>query len=728
MLCGAVQGVGFRPFVYRLATELELAGWVLNSSGGLVIEVEGARERLERFLARLEQERPPAAVILTRETSFLAAAGFAGFEIRASEAGAEKSASVLPDLATCPACLAELGDAADRRFGYAFTNCTRCGPRYTIVLGIPYDRPNTTMAGFPMCAECAREYRDPADRRFHAQPVACPRCGPRLWIEPAEQARQGVPPLRQAAEALGEGRIVALKGIGGFQLLADAGNEAAIEKLRWLKQREEKPFALMMPALEAVRRFCAVSTAEETLLGSAAAPIVLLRPNGAPGIAPNVAKSSPYLGAMLPYSPLHHLLMREYPHPIVATSGNRSDEPIAVENGEARERLGGIADLFVMHDRPIARHSDDSVVRVARERESVLRRARGYAPLPVRAPRELPAVLAVGAHLKNTVAIGVGRQVFLSQHIGDLDTVEARGAFERAIADLCRLYDFEPRVVACDLHPDYASTAWARSSGLPVAAVQHHYAHVAACAAENDVRGEYLGVAWDGTGYGLDGTVWGGEFFLAREGRFERIAHLRPFRLPGGEAAVREGWRVAASLLWEAFGAEAIPERAGQGVLVRMLERELNSPLSTSVGRLFDAVASLAGVAQENRFEGQAAMELESRIGGLNTEEAYPLEGVEVGDWVPLLEAVRADVARGASQAVIAARFHNALVQWIVRVAQRAGAGQVVLSGGCFQNSYLVERAVAALEARRFSVYTHQRVPPNDGGIALGQAVLAGGE
>ena len=587
--------------------------------------------------------------------------------------------------------------------------------------GIPYDRPNTTMSGFPMCEACAREYRDPADRRFHAQPIACPHCGPRIWVEPESQD----PPLRRVAEALAQGQVVGLKGIGGFQLLADAGDEAAIERLRWLKHREEKPFALMMPSPEVVRRFCVLSPAEEALLVSAAAPIVLLRPNGPPGIAPNVAKSSPYLGVMLPYSPLHHLLMREYPRPIVATSGNRSDEPIAIDNAEARQRLGDIASLFLMHDRPVARHADDSVVRLARGRESVLRRARGYAPLPVHLDRCLPPVLAVGAHLKNTVAIAVGRQVYLSQHIGDLDTLEARGAFERAIRDLCRLYEFEPRLVACDLHPDYASTEWARASGLPVAAVQHHHAHVAACAAENGVRGEYLGVSWDGTGYGLDGTVWGGEFFLAHDGGFERVAHLRPFRLPGGEAAIREGWRAAASLLWEIGGDEAMPERPQKAVLARMLARNVNCPVTTSVGRLFDAVASLAGVAHENRFEGQAAMELESRIGGLITEEAYPLAGEETGDWAPLVEAVRSDVAHGVPTALTAARFHNALVEWIVRVALRVATPQVVLSGGCFQNSYLVERAAAALEARGFSVYTHQRVPPNDGGLALGQAVIA---
>jgi hydrogenase maturation protein HypF len=708
-LYGAVQGVGFRPFVYRLATEMGLAGWVLNSSAGLTVEVEGAREDLNRFLARLDSEKPTAAVVLAREVSWLAPAGFTRFEIVASDDAAEKTAAVLPDLATCPACLTEIFDPANRRFRYPFTNCTECGPRYTIVLDIPYDRPRTTMQGFTLCPDCLREYTDPADRRFHAQPNACPVCGPRLSMEIAEAARE-----------IAAGRILALKGIGGFQLLVDARNEDAVARLRRLKRREEKPFALMMPSVEAIREHCPVSEAEERVLKSSAAPIVLLRPKGETGIAANVAHNSPYLGVMLPYSPLHHLLMRECPFPLVATSGNLSDEPIATDNAEARERLGGIADAFLMHDRPVARPCDDSVARVTRGRESVIRRARGYAPLPVRVDRELPPVLAVGGHLKNTVAIAVGRQVFLSQHVGDLDTAEARGAFENAIADLCRLYRFEPKLVACDLHPDYASTHWALASGLPVVRVQHHQAHAAACAAENAIRGPYLGVAWDGTGYGLDGTVWGGEFFLVEDGRLERIAHLRPFRLPGGEAAVREGWRSEAGLLFETFGAEAVENR----IVRRMLERGVNTPLTSSVGRLFDAVASMAGVARVNRFEGQAAMLLERAIGGLAIEEAYPLP--ETGDWAPLVEAVRADVARGATPALIAARFHNALANWIVAVAARSGIRRVALSGGVFQNGYLVERAAALLEARGFAVYTHQRVPANDGGIALGQAVMGG--
>lgn len=729
LMAGAVQGVGFRPFVYRLASELDLKGWVLNSGNGLVIEAEGPEATLERFLVRLERERPPSSLVLAREVSILEPAGYATFEIRRSDEQEEKTVSLLPDLATCPQCLRELNDPADRRYRYPFTNCTACGPRYTIILDIPYDRPRTTMRGFEMCPDCRREYTDSADRRFHAQPNACPVCGPRVWIElasgkPAQASLSPHPdPIRAAAEALRTGHIVALKGIGGFQLLVDARNEQAVARLRRLKQREEKPFALMAPTLEAIRECAEMSDAEERLLRSPAAPIVLLRPRDNHPLAPNVAQSSPYLGFMLPYSPLHHLLMQECGFPIVATSGNLSDEPIAIDNQEARVRLGGIADLFLMHDRPVARPCDDSVARVSRSRQSVLRRARGYAPLPVLTRRRLPAVLAVGGHLKNTVAIAVGLQVYLSQHVGDLDTAEARGAFVRAIEDLCRLYRLQPELVACDLHPDYASTHWARSSGLPVYAVQHHQAHVASCAAENDLEGEYLGVGWDGTGFGLDGSVWGGEFFLVQEGRFERVAHLRPFRLPGGEAAVKEGWRVAASLLFETFGPEAIENQA----LLRMIQRGINSPWSTSVGRLFDAVAALAGLARINRFEGQAAMQLERAIGWIQTEDCYPLDEKDgVADWRPLIAAVQDDVSRGVSAGVVSARFHNALAAWIVRVARRTGVRQVALSGGVFQNAYLTERAAAQLEQARIRVATHQRVPANDGGLALGQAVIAG--
>jgi len=738
-LRGAVQGVGFRPFVYRLATEMSLCGWVLNSSAGLVVEVEGSPEQLLTFEVRLERERPKASVVTVRETEWLAPEGFTRFEIHQSETDSARSVNVLPDLAMCADCRNELLDPANRRFQYPFTNCTNCGPRYTIVVDIPYDRPNTTMREFVLCPACREEYENPADRRFHAQPNACPVCGPKL---------DGT--IAETAEALRRGEIVALKGVGGFQLLVDARQPAAVARLRQRKHREEKPFALMMPSLEMAHEYCEISSAEVEVLASLAAPIVLLRPKPGTDIAWNVAHCSPYLGIMLPYSPLHLLLMRECNFPLIATSGNRSDEPIAIANDEAAVRLTDIADRFLMHNRPIVRACDDSVVRLTRGRAGILRRARGYAPLGVRVPHPVPPVLAVGGHLKNTVAIGIGQDVFLSQHIGDLETLEARLAFERAIDDLCRLYSFKPEAVVCDLHPDYASTHWAEKSGLPVFRVQHHQAHVAACAAENNVEGPYLGVSWDGTGYGLDGAIWGGEFFRVENNQYERIAHLRIFGLPGGDTAVRQGWRSGASLLFEARkefpgltkpvrpGAPQFVESSLSGVphvslplrdmgnsdatVQQMLERGINVVPTTSVGRLFDAVASITGIAQQNRFEGQAAMLLENEIGALKTEEAYPLDG---GDWAPLIAAVMRAKQEGMPVAKIAARFHNSLVNWILEVADQAGLKQVVLSGGVFQNRYLTERTAALLEAREFSVYTHGQVPPNDGGIALGQAVMA---
>ncbi len=639
-----------------------------------------------------------------------------------SDTDTGKSVNVLPDLATCPDCRAELFDPTNRRFQYPFTNCTNCGPRYTIVVDIPYDRPNTTMRDFVLCPACREEYENPANRRFHAQPNACPVCGPKL---------DGT--ISDVAAALLAGKIVALKGIGGFQLFVDARQPAAVARLRHRKHREEKPFALMMPSLAMAHEYCHIASAELKLLESQAAPIVLLRPKSGTDIAWNVAHCSPYLGVMLPYSPLHHLLMQQCNFPLIATSGNRSDEPIAIANDEAATRLKDIADHFLMHNRPIVRACDDSVVRLTRGRAGILRRARGYAPLGIRVPQDLPPVLAVGGHLKNTVAIAVGQDVFLSQHIGDLETVEARHAFERAIEDLCRLYSFKPEAVVCDLHPDYASTQWADRSGLPVIRVQHHQAHVASCAAENGVEGPYLGVSWDGTGYGLDGSIWGGEFFRVEGNEFDRIAHLRPFNLPGGDAAVREGWRSATSLLFEVFGpnsTDPVPQQPPTGKprlddknIRYMLEHKINVVPTTSVGRLFDAVACIAGIARENRFEGQAAMLLENEIAGLRMEEAYPLPD---GDWGPLISSVVADQRAGVLVPVIAARFHNALVNWIVNVATSTGLKQVVLSGGVFQNRYLTERAAAILESRGYQVHTHQRVPPNDGGIALGQAVMAG--
>jgi hydrogenase maturation protein HypF len=761
VLRGAVQGVGFRPFTYRLATELGLFGWVLNSAQGVFIEVEGERARLDQFLLRLQAERPARAVIQSLEPAFLDPVGYDRFEVRFSAEAGAKTALILPDIATCPACLAEILDPQNRRYLYPFTTCTDCGPRFSIIEALPYDRANTSMKRFAMCRECEREYRDPGNRRFHAEPNACPACGPQLELwDPAGVVLSGrQEALSQAAEAVRAGQVLALKGLGGFQLLVDARSEQAVQRLRQRKHREEKPLALMFPSLDAIKRHCEVSPFEERLLLAPEAPIVLLRRRhphlGDPQLAPCVAPWNPNLGAMLPYTPLHHLLLRELDFPVVATSGNLSDEPLCTDEREALERLQGIADIFLVHDRPIVRHVDDSVVRVVLDRELVMRRARGYAPLPVllksaqSGPRAEPpgqdvtqgkaeAILAVGAHLKNAVALAVGPQVFISQHIGDLETRQANAAFCRVVEDLQRLYDVKPGLVACDLHPDYLSTKHAAGLSLPVLAIQHHYAHVAACMAENELEGSVLGVSWDGTGYGTDGTIWGGEFLLTDETSFARVAHWRQFGLPGGEAAIKEPRRVGLGLLFALLGAQAFerqdlfPVRSFSDselpVLRQMLERGLQSPVTSSVGRLFDAVASLVGLRQRVRFEGQAAMELEFSIES-DHDEAYPLALREgrplIVDWEPMIHRILQDLEQGATIGVVAALFHNTLVEAIVQVARKVQQSRIVLTGGCFQNRYLTERAVRRLREAGFKPYWHQRVPPNDGGIALGQIAAA---
>jgi hydrogenase maturation protein HypF len=753
---GAVQGVGFRPFVHRLAAELGLAGWVNNSSQGVFIEAEGPRASLEQFLLRLRTEKPPRSFIQSMESWWLDAAGYAGFEIRPSETGGGKTAIIMPDLATCPECLHEIFDPQNRRHLYPFTNCTHCGPRFSIMLSLPYDRANTSMKRFAMCPQCGQEYRDPENRRFHAQPNACPKCGPHLELWDAGGAVLAArhEALLQAVKTVREGKILALKGIGGFQLLVDARNDEAVRRLRERKQREEKPFAVMYPSLDAVRADCRVADADARLLASPEAPIVLLKRRAA--LAPAVAPGNPNLGVMLAYSPLHHLLMFELKFPVVATSGNLSDEPICIDEREALQRLRNIADVFLVHDRPIVRHLDDSVARVVLGREQVLRRARGYAPLPVRLTAGRPAtaldtaspVLAVGGHLKNTVALAIGPQVFVSQHIGDLETVQSYEAFLGVINDFERLYDAEPRWIAHDGHPDYLSTQFARSllahkAGPRGVSVQHHIAHVLACAAENELAPPLLGVSWDGTGHGLDGTVWGGEFFLVTATACRRVAHLRQFRLPGGAQAVKEPRRAMLGMIYEVFGESALAASdappmksfaaADLPALAGMLRSGFNSPLTSSAGRLFDAVAAFLGLRQIVRFEGQAAMELEFALDGIETDETYSFEmecqeqtdgeSMLVVDWRPIVRGILADVKGKLPVGLISAKFHNALAEVIVAVARRAGQPQVALSGGCFQNRYLTERVDARLEREGFRPYWPQRIPPNDGGIALGQIV-----
>ncbi len=729
---GAVQGVGFRPFVYRLACELELGGWILNSAQGVVIEIEGAAESADNFNRRLFAGAPAHARIQSCESVQLEPLGNLDFEIKESTDGGDKTALILPDLAPCSDCLREISDPRDRRFRYPFTNCTNCGPRFSIIAALPYDRANTSMRKFEMCADCAREYRDLVDRRFHAEPTACPRCGPQLafWNSLGQLRARGDEALRLCVKAIRDGKIIALKGVGGFQLIVDAGNRSSVLELRERKRRVEKPFAVMFATLENIQSRCEVCECEAQLLSSAEAPIVLLRQ--ATNQWDAVAPGNPNIGAMLPSSPLHHLLLRELDFPVVATSGNQSDEPICIEEREALVRLRGLADGFLVHDRPIVRHIDDSIVRVIHGTRTILRRARGYAPLPIVLDREAPSVLATGAHLKNAIALSVERNVFVSQHIGDLATPQAHEAFLRSVGDLPRLYEAHPEVIAHDLHPDYLSTRHARQLPGRKVGVQHHWAHVASCMAEHALEPPLLGVAWDGTGYGTDGTIWGGEFFLVEEERCRRFAHLRTFRLPGGEAAVKEPRRSALGLLHGIFG-EELWER---GELLRdftsaecktlrgMLRGKVNSPLTSSAGRLFDGVAALAGLRMRSTFEGQAAMELEFAIDPLTTD-AYPFEIREgsplVLDWEPALRAILEEENAGK----IAARFHHMLVEMVVTLAQRAGQKQVALSGGCFQNLYLTERAIDRLRAEGFEPFWQQQVPPNDGGIALGQVYLA---
>lgn len=745
---GAVQGVGFRPFVFRLAGDLGLTGWVVNSPQGVFLEVEGPLPSLSAFLLRIEREKPPRSFIQSLEQRLLDPVGYTLFEIRPSSNLGARTAIVLPDIAPCHECLREIFDPDDRRYLYPFTNCTNCGPRFSILRSLPYDRPNTTMASFTMCPVCQAEYQDPRNRRFHAQPNACPACGPRLelWDPVGTVVASGHDALLKAAGLVRDGGVVALKGIGGFQLLVDARNEGAVATLRRRKHREEKPFALMAPDVRAARDLCEAGEPEIRLLQSPEAPIVLLRrrpeTRTTSSVAAGVAPGNPFLGVMLPSSPLHHILLRELNFPVVATSGNISDEPICIDEHEALVRLGGMADLFLVHNRPIHRHVDDSVLRIMCGRELMVRRARGYAPLPVSLGLESPDLLAVGPHLKNTVAVCHGRDVFISQHIGDLESEESLRAFHRERISLQELFGITPSAVVSDLHPEYLSTKAAVESGLPIVAVQHHWAHVASCMAENGLEGDLLGVSWDGTGFGADATIWGGEFLVPEGSSFHRVAHLRTFRLPGGEVAVREPRRAAAGVLFELQGAGFFHDGTAPGVrafssaeiglIGRMLERRVNAPTTSSAGRLFDAVASLLNVRQRCSFEGQAAMELEFVADAGTDETSYPftvLDGepgsARVIDWGPMIEAILRETAAGTPRATIARRFHNTLAEMIVRIAEHTGHRRVVLSGGCFQNRILTEGTVGRLEAAGFRPYWHQRVPPNDGGIALGQIQAA---
>jgi hydrogenase maturation protein HypF len=754
---GIVQGVGFRPTVYRYATELGLAGWVNNDAEGVVIELEGAAAGIDAFLERLSREPPPLARVTAVEESPLPPLGETAFGIAPSAAG-RRATLVSPDMAVCPDCLRELLDPNDRRYRYPFINCTNCGPRYSIIRDIPYDRPNTTMAAFEMCPLCRAEYDDPLDRRFHAQPNACPVCGPQLALHAADGGRiASDDPVRDVRAALLEGRVVAVKGLTGFHLACDARSDEAVRTLRLRKGRDRKAFAMMAASVEDIEKHAIVDDAARRLLESAERPIVLVRKRPGCAVAALAAPKSPYFGFMLPYAPVHYLIFAGGFPPMVMTSGNLSEEPICREDGEAVSRLAGIADLYLLHDRPIHTVCDDSVAMTQRGRPLILRRGRGYAPRPVSLPVESPEpVLATGPELKNAVCLVRGSEAFVSQHVGDLKNALAAGYFEATIEKLERLLEISPRVIAHDLHPGYLSTRYARrlerAGGVRLIGVQHHHAHVASVMAENGLAGELLGLAMDGSGYGPDRTVWGGEVLRASAAEFTRLGHLAYVPLPGGDAAVEHPVRTAWAFLVRAFGPDAADDhRAGllaaaplkdRYLWTDMIRRRFHSPRACGLGRLFDAVSVLAGVCAETTYEGQAAVELEAAAGPAPDDaQAYPFAILDdsrddpdgaVGwtiDTMPVVRAVVADVEAGRGAARIAARFHAAVAAMLLAAARRAraetGLSRVALTGGCFANERLMRTLVPALESDGFEVYVHGEVSPGDGGVALGQAYAA---
>ncbi len=738
---GQVQGVGFRPYVYRLATEMHLAGHVSNDAAGATIEVQGSPGDLARFRRRLAAELPPLAEISDLQCEAIAPDGQTDFVIRHSQHAGAAEAHVTVDVATCDDCLREMLDPGDRRYRYPFINCTNCGPRYTIVRSIPYDRPNTTMAVFPMCDACRKEYEDPLDRRFHAQPVACPACGPKVWLVDAKGKRiEADDPIREAAAMLRDGRIVAIKGLGGFHLACLASSDEAIAGLRRRKHRDDKPLAMMARDMATIERVAEVPDDARTVLLSPARPIVLLPKKDSSPVSRHVAPGTDSYGMMLPYTPLHHLLLDQIDL-LIMTSGNLSDEPICKDNDEAVERLAGIADAFLLHDRDIERQVDDSVVQARGERPMMFRRARGYVPRPILlGGKASEPVLAVGPELKNTVCLLRGEQAVLSEHVGDLTNAAAYRHFLGAIDHLQALLETQPKVVAHDLHPVYMSTQYAKGlRGVRLVGVQHHFAHVLSCMAEHQLDEPVIGIAADGTGYGDDGAIWGCEIFRAERTDYTRLGHLRYFPLPGGDAAARQTFRPGLSLLHETFGASGLGLHQAQSIdeplrnaLGEMLVHKAATVSTSSLGRLFDAAAWLTGLCAENAFEGQAPMAFEAAI---EPDEAYYPHAVEHHgrrfelDYRPMISAMQADIDSRVPVGRIAARFHNTLAELLKAAALIArdltDLHKVVLSGGCFANRYLSEQLAGRLEQVGFEVYSHRVVPCNDGGVALGQAVHA---
>ncbi len=755
---GIVQGVGFRPYVYRLATGRHLKGTIHNTSAGVTIEIQGPAETVQDFVEHLPAEAPPLARITSVSVHDVPChpaqiCPDQDFRIVHSHEGEEVRTLISPDVAVCADCLRELFDRNDRRYRYPFINCTNCGPRFTIIRDIPYDRPSTSMAIFPMCPACLAEYENPLDRRFHAQPNACWQCGPRveLW-DKAGRRIECRDPIAEAISGLHAGLVVAVKGLGGFHLAVDATNPAAVALLRQRKRRVEKPFAVMVPDLRAAEEICELNSAAASVLQSIQRPIVLL-PKKTPNLIPDaVAPFNRYLGIFLPYTPLHYLLLAEGDFKaLVMTSGNLSEEPIAIDNREAIDRLHGLADYFLVHNRDILLRCDDSVVRVAGGVTRQLRRSRGFVPVPVFLKDDQPSVLAVGGELKNTICLTKEKHAFLSQHIGDLENVESYSFFHEAIQHLQQILEIKPQVIAYDLHPDYFSTKWAlQQSGAQLVAVQHHHAHIASCMAENHLEGRVIGFALDGTGYGTDGNIWGGEVLIAGYEGFERAAHLEYVPLPGGAAAIREPWRMAVSYLAHHFGRDFLKldvlkmdipfvrqlNRPKVDLLFRMMEQGVNSPLTSSCGRLFDAVAALIGIRQQINYEAQAAIELEMAISSSKDETGYPLELVPDGDnWIistrPMFEALLHDLGQNVPVPAISQRFHNGLVEGFVQTAtilrNKTALNRVCLSGGTFHNIYLSQQLEASLSKAGFEVFTQKEVPSGDGGLSLGQAVVAAG-
>jgi len=748
---GIVQGVGFRPFVYQLAAKYNLKGWVCNTSEDVKIEIQGESKDLERFLSELQGNAPPLARIENISVTYHPPAGYKTFEIRPSIAEEGKYQLVSADIATCQACLREIFNPEDRRYHYPFTNCTNCGPRFTIIEDIPYDRPKTTMRSFKMCPECQAEYDSPLDRRFHAQPNACPRCGPRLELLDARGNHlAGSDAMVVAARLLREEKIVAIKGLGGFLLACDATNEKAVGLLRQRKRRPFKPLAIMVADMNEARKHCYISEREEKLLTSPQSPVVLMRWRPESTVCQLVAPNLKYLGVMLPYTPLHHILLREAGLPLVMTSGNISEEPIAKDNDEAIRRLSGIADYFLVHNRDIYARYDDSVTVVERDDVQITRRARGYAPYPIHLTFKARQVLGCGAEMKNNFCLTKDNYAFVSQHIGDLENLETLEHFENTLSLYKKLFRIEPEVIAYDLHPEYLSTKYAlelasQFNDIKLVPVQHHHAHIVSCMADNRVEAPVIGVSLDGTGYGSDGHIWGGEFLVADYKSFKRIGHLEYLPLPGGDAAIKKPYRIAVGYLLKLLGEDSIGSELAflkqiDAVEIDFIKRQiqagLNSPLTSSMGRLFDAVSALIGIRGEIDYEGQAAVELEmiAYDDKGKAGKGYPYsiiehDGVSIIQLKELLSAIVKDLYQGVSKATISAKFHNTVVRMVCEmcqlIAERTGINQVALSGGVFQNRLLLRKVVSSLESANFSVLTHKQVPCNDGGISLGQAVIA---